>query len=442
MVYGGQYYCPPISGNNLLNYQKYMLGLLSLLIASALPTGSYASVIQTTPSVPLQQVLDSARSGDRIELASGVYRGNFTIKSQIHLKGLSGAVLDGVGKNDVIRILAPNVTIEGLEIYNWGDDLTEMNSGVYVESTGSGIQLIGNTLEGDGFGYLLENINQGNIRGNTITGNPKLRSADRGNGIQLSNVQNITVSNNVISNTRDGIYIISSQQNQLLNNHMRDLRYGIHYMYSNNNQVIGNEATNTRAGYALMSSKELLIENNYSYNSQDYGLLMNYITQSEIRDNYFDRIQVPTEQNIRGAEGKGVFIYNSQNNMIRNNQFSNADLGIHLTAGSEGNILTENAFINNKVQVKYVSSRNQEWSYSGRGNYWNNYLGWDLNDDGIGDAAYEPNDGMDKLLWTYPQAKVLSNSPAVLMLRWVQRSFPVLRPQGVKDSFPLMEIPQ
>ena len=47
--------------------------------------------------------------------------------------------------------------------------------------------------------------------------------------------------------------------------------------------------------------------------------------------------------------------------------------------------------------MKYVSNKKQEWSFEGKGNYWSNYLGWDMNSDGFGDVAFEPNDGIDKL---------------------------------------------
>jgi len=34
------------------------------------------------------------------------------------------------------------------------------------------------------------------------------------------------------------------------------------------------------------------------------------------------------------------------------------------------------------------------------------------------------------------------DSPAIIILRWVQRQFPILKPPGVKDSFPLMLEPK
>src|SRR5690606_6099759 len=113
-----------------------------------------------------------------------------------------------------------------------------------------------------------------------------------------------------------------------------------------------------------------------------------------------------------------------------------------LTAGPENNKVSGNAFMHNQTQVKYVATRQQEWSENGSGNYWSNYLGWDMNSDQIGDTAFDPNDHIDRLLWLYPQARLLMDSPAVLLLRWVQRLFPVLKAQGVQDSFPLMQAPE
>ena len=62
-----------------------------------------------------------------------------------------------------------------------------------------------------------------------------------------------------------------------------------------------------------------------------------------------------------------------------------------------------------------------------------------MNGDNIGDVIFEPNDGIDQLVWQYPEMKMIMDSPVVLILRWIQKEFPVLKPPGVKDSFPLMQ---
>ncbi|MEX0758854.1 MAG: nitrous oxide reductase family maturation protein NosD, partial [Tistlia sp.] len=74
----------------------------------------------------------------------------------------------------------------------------------------------------------------------------------------------------------------------------------------------------------------------------------------------------------------------------------------------------------------------------GRGNYWSDRAAVDLDGDGIADRSYRPNDIADELLWRYPQAKLLLNSPAVAALRFAQSRLPALFPGGVVDSAPLM----
>ncbi len=191
-----------------------------------------------------------------------------------------------------------------------------------------------------------------------------------------------------------------------------------------------------------MQSRKLIVTGNRSEQDQNYGMLLNYITYSTIRDNFVSDVRSGStgDSMISGGEGKALFIYNSLFNSIENNHFEKSALGIHLTAGSEDNRISGNAFVDNRQQVKYVASRTQEWSVDGRGNYWSDYLGWDRNDDGLGDVAYEPNDNVDRLLWLYPQVRLLMNSPSIEVLRWVQRAFPVIKSPGVQDSHPLMRL--
>ncbi|NND18874.1 MAG: nitrous oxide reductase family maturation protein NosD, partial [Silicimonas sp.] len=136
---------------------------------------------------------------------------------------------------------------------------------------------------------------------------------------------------------------------------------------------------------------------------------------------------------------KCVFLYNSHKNAFENNRFERCDIGIHFTAGSDRNRITGNAFIGNRTQVKYISTKWDEWSVDGRGNYWSDFAAYDLNGDGTADVPYRPNDSMDHILWTQPAAKLLLGSPAVQLVRWSQSAFPALLPGGVIDSHALMQ---
>jgi nitrous oxidase accessory protein len=139
---------------------------------------------------------------------------------------------------------------------------------------------------------------------------------------------------------------------------------------------------------------------------------------------------------------KCLFIFNSNKSVIEDNRFEGCAIGIHFTAGAEGNAVAGNAFVGNRTQVKYVGTRHLDWSAEGRGNYWSDNPAFDLDGDGVADAAYRPNDVVDRVMWTAPQARLLTTSPAVQVIRWAQSRFPATLPGGVVDSAPLMAPPE
>ncbi|MDM8347926.1 nitrous oxide reductase family maturation protein NosD [Pseudomonas sp. sp1636] len=406
-----------------------------LLILSSCATAQPQAITE----LPLEPA-----SNNQWLLPAGEYSGQFIIARPMHLRCAAGAVFDAQGQGNALEIAAAGVTLEGCSIRNTGRNLTEMDAGIFIRPDADGTLVRGNRIDSAGFGIFSDAASNVRILDNRIRGDDSVRSQDRGNGIHLFQATGALVSGNEVSHTRDGIYIDNSNRNVLENNTLHDLRYGVHYMYSQNNQLLNNRTYRTRTGYALMQSRMLTVVGNRSREDQGYGILMNNITYSTLENNLVTDIRAATTDaggEIRGNQGKALFIYNSLFNAIENNHFQNSTLGIHLTAGSEDNRISGNAFVGNQQQVKYVATRTQEWSVDGRGNYWSDYLGWDRDDDGLGDIAYEPNDNIDRLLWLYPQVRLLLNSPSIEVLRWVQRAFPVIKSPGVQDSHPLMKLP-
>ncbi|MCH8506200.1 MAG: nitrous oxide reductase family maturation protein NosD [Ectothiorhodospiraceae bacterium] len=422
-------------------YKQILTGLMLLLL---LVNAAAAAQRIGPEDGPLQAHLDAAAEGDVLLLAPGVYQGGVVIDRPLTLRGEPGAIIDAGGKGDVVRVEARNVRIQGLVLRNSGFNLTAMNAGVHGARGADGLHVEDNTLDEVAFGVWAWHLEDLRVLDNRISGSPAVRSQDRGDAIRLFNVRDGLVAGNTVRDARDGVYIDTSQHVEFRDNRFSDLRYGIHYMYSHHGRIIDNHTTRTRSGYALMMSNHLEVSGNRSIGDRNYGFLLNFVNHSTLSDNLVDGVTgwsgaSGIEHGVSlGSEGKAVFIYNAQSNQIRDNVFANSEIGIHLTAGSEGNRIHGNNFINNRTQGMYVANRSQDWSYKGRGNYWSDYLGWDLGGNGVGDQAYEPNDSVDRLLWTYPMARVLMNSPAVQLLRWVQREFPILRPSGVKDSAPLM----
>lgn len=409
---------------------------IKVIAFALLSMSGSALAVQPITDLPLQ--VDAEQ---RWHLPAGEYRGSFSVDQPMHIVCAPGAVFQALGQGNGVIVSAPDVSIEGCTFLDWGHDLTAMNSAVFLQPKARGAVIRGNRMQGQGFGIWVDSTRDVSLIDNRIQGDPQMRSQDRGNGIHLYAVRGARVIGNHVRDARDGIYIDTSNGNLLQGNTLEDLRYGVHYMFANDNQVLDNITRRTRTGYALMQSRKLTVTGNRSEQDQNYGILMNYITYSTLRDNFVTDVRDGStgDTMIAGAEGKALFIYNSLFNSIEHNHFERSAVGIHLTAGSEDNRIADNAFVGNQRQVKYVATRLQEWSLDGRGNYWSDYLGWDRNNDGLGDIAYEPNDNVDRLLWLYPQVRLLMNSPGIELLRWVQRAFPVMKSPGVMDSHPLMK---
>lgn len=413
-----------------------------LFLAAAAPVPNAGATVRISGDGPaLERAVSEAPAGEVLEVAPGTYRVHLRIDKPLTLIGEPGAVLDGGGSGDVVRIRSGKVVVRGFTIRNSGADLTVMNAGVFIERHTSDVTIKDNNLEHVLFGIYLDGPKDVRVIGNRIRGMVSLRSPDRGDGIHLWNDTGVTIRGNEIWDARDGIYIYVSNGNRIIGNTIHDLRYGVHYMYSQRNEISGNRTYATRAGYALMESSHLEVKGNTSDGDRDYGILMNYITYSTIEENTIRHVHGETGEGgllITGGEGKGLFVYNSEFNTFKANRIADCSIGIHVTAGSNHNLIFDNAFIHNRVQVKYVQNHVAEWSHDGRGNYWSDYLGWDLNGDGTGDKPYRPVGAVDVLLWKHPAARLLLNSPAVILLRYAQDQFPVLRPPSVQDSHPLM----
>jgi nitrous oxidase accessory protein len=404
------------------------LGAFAALLAAG---GVQAAEHTVTPgAAPLRAAIAAAAPGDRLIVKAGIYQGAVIVDRPLTITGEAGATIDGGGQGTVLRITAPDVTVTGFTIQHSGGDLSTSDAGIAVGREGKNAVLEGNQLADNLFGIYVSGAPQVRLSGNQITGRRAAHINDLADGIKLWNAPDALVENNRIQYGRDGIFIVTSRNDQLRANRMSELRFAVHYMYSDGGALIGNSSEHNHVGFALMNSAGLEVRHNSSNHDRDHGIALNYSNGGIVADNL-----------VRGGGDQCVFIYNANKNRLIGNRFEQCGIGIHFTAGAEGNVVSRNAFIGNATQVKYVGTTWLEWSERGQGNYWSDNIGIDLNGDGIADTAYRPNDLVDQVVWRHPLAKLLLSSPAVQTVRWAQAQFPALHPGGVIDSAPLMQPP-
>lgn len=399
---------------------------LALALLLALPAAAAERAVPPGEG-SLAAAIAGAMPGDVLRLTDGAYPGPVTIDRPLTIAGPRGAVVDGQRRGTVIAIAAPDVRLSGFSVTGSGMRNEDIDAGVKIRKGADRAVVEDLRLYGNMHGIDVHGGRDARVSRNEIEGSQAPHMTERGNGIYVWNSPGTVIEENAIRYGRDGIFSNATSNGIYRGNIFRDLRFAVHYMYTRATRVEGNISIGNHLGYAIMFSDRPVVKDNLSLGDREHGLMLNYSNNGDITGNL-----------VRGGTKKCLFIYNAHKNLIWNNRFQNCGIGLHFTAGSERNVLTGNAFLANREQVKYVGTRFMEWSHEGRGNFWSDHPAFDLNGDGIADGVYRPNDLMDHILWSQPAAALLVGSPAVQLIRWSQQSFPATLPGGVQDSFPLM----
>lgn len=436
--------------------------IFSLLIPVSVVQGATIQVHQEGDVESIGEALDKASPGDHIYVYPGIYLGQIVIDKPVSLIGIGTPILDGGGKGDVVSIKADGVTVKGFEIMGSGKELADSDAGIKCYSKGNIIE--DNRIVNNLFGVYLFKSPDNIIRRNLIKGRPakdkvaKMSPKDieevnkyagyhpsfageGGDGIHLFAATKNLIEGNIILDTRDGIYFNYAHENRLINNRIDGVRYAIHYMYTDDNYFEGNIATNNVAGAAPMFSKRIVFRKNVFAHNRGYrsfGILF-----SSCND-------CLAEENIIIDNTRGVLFDVSYNNVFRNNLVAANDIGIDLISSSGFNKLFENNFIDNLEQIAFRAGRIGEgniFHYEEKGNYWNDYKGFDLDKDGIGDTPHLTGDPFTYLMNKTPAVRLFLNSPAAKALDFAENMFPVINIPKAQDLYPLMkpvevEVPQ
>jgi nitrous oxidase accessory protein len=390
-------------------------------------TGREIVVGATLPIRSIAEAVRLAQPGDRIRVQAGTYReGTIVIDRRIELVGEGYPELDAEGAGQLLHVTADSVTIRGFRLSNAGVSYVRDHSAILFEGV-VGCVAEDNQLVDNFFGIYLARATGCRISGNRIQATNE-RETSSGNGIHMWNSSDVTVEDNVIRGQRDGIYLEHVSNAVMRGNVSEDnLRYGLHFMFSSDNRYTGNMFRGNGAGVAVMYSKGVIIEDNTfadNWGPTAYGLLAKEISDSRIQGNKFigNTVAFSSEGSMRV--------------LIEGNRFLRNGWAVRVMANSQENVFRANSFIDNSFDVTTNSRQNfNEFD----GNYWSRYAGYDLDGDGIGDVPFRPVRLFALLVERTPVALVLLRSVFVDLLDVAERVAPVLTPETLVDSRPLMQ---
>ena len=414
--------------------------LISILVVTLVFTASIAQSELSADRRPVTVIIEmikNAETGEVLHLPPGIYEGNLIIQKPIVLDGSAGVVFDGLGTGTVIEVLADQVTIRKCTIQNSGIDVTGEPSGIRVVAADAIIE--SNTIEETLFGIDLREAPNAIIRGNTIAC-MDLEPGRRGDGIRLWWSHGCLVENNTVRASRDMVFWYSEDL-RIVHNIVTGSRYGLHFMYSHGSLLEENELLGNSVGVYLMYSNGITLRGNLIRNNRGasgYGIGLKDCDDITIIGNALlaNRVGVYLDNSPSSVGSTGLF----ESNMIAFNE-----IGMLATPNTHDNVFTQNAFIENEEPAathgrgRLVSNA---FARDGVGNYWSDYAGFDLNDDGIGDVAYEPQSLFGAMLANEPNLRLFVHSPAQQAIEFTSRALPELRPQSTLiDPSPLAAPP-
>jgi nitrous oxidase accessory protein len=401
---------------------------LALAVGCAAAKAEVLSVGQNQfPS--LQSAIAAAKPGDTIRVLAGTYDGQIVLDKPLTLEGLGKPVLRGTGQGSVVIVTADHCTIRGFVIERSGNDLTAEDSGLLLKSNENTIE--DNELRDVLYGIYLYHSQRNTIRGNTVRGRCQLEVGERGAALHLWNSPGNTIEDNTISDARDGMYIQSSPGNAVRRNHVFAVRYGLHYMSSDDNRFEDNIFSNNVAGAAIMYSRRIELRRNaFTHNRgfSSFGILFQDCEEAVAEDNFI----------VDNATG--VFMEALRRSTFRRNVIAQNDLALLMFGNSDRNRFSENNFIANLSPLHLVGKRSTtQWQDGGRGNYWSDYDGYDLDGDGVGDVPHKVQNVFEYLEGNYPRLRLYLSSAAAQSLATAEKTFPVLKGSSEVDNAPLVK---
>jgi nitrous oxidase accessory protein len=384
--------------------------------ARSLPAPAPCRPVAAGENLPLR--LAEAPPGTRLCLAPGAWHGPLRVPAGVTLSGPREAVLSG--GDTVVTLAGADSALEGVTIEGSGRRFDRMDAALFV--TGDRARVEGVRIRGALFGIRAERVGGLVIRANEITGDPSRPFGLRGDGIRLWEVTGSRVTDNHLADGRDLVAWYASG-NRFERNRVERGRYGLHFMYSHDNLTQGNVFADDVVGVFVMYSRRVtLVGNRFlrAGGAAGIGLGVKEAGDLLVRGNSFV------------ANTTGVFVDTNagdpaERNRFEANEFRFHDHALLFHGAVEHNEFRGNRFRDNRVSVA-VEGRGDARAALWRGNEWDEYVGYDLDGDGVGDLPHQATSLSSDWIASIPALAFFRGSVALGAVEWLGRALPLFRP--------------
>lgn len=402
-------------------------GMVDAARAPALPRPS--GCVVATPESSVQALLDDARV-EAICLGPGRYRGPWVVNRRLTLWGSQDAVVEAPG-GTIIDVRAAHAAVLGLTLDGTGGRFDKLDGAVRV--TADDVRVEGVTIVNAMFGILVEGARRAAVLGNHIQGSRDPATGLRGDTIRIWSTHESRVEDNVVFDGRDMVVWYSSK-NSIVGNRIDGGRYGIHFMYSHDNHVRANQLLRGVVGVFVMYSRGVQLIDNMiadAAGAAGMGIGLKDSGNIEVKKNrlihntlavYVDSSPLQLGDTVTLAD-----------NVLRLNE---AGLVFHSSARSL--TVENNDFADNQVHVR-VDGGGDANEATWTNNYFDDYAGYDLNHDGIGDVGYQLRSLSSEITSQRAELALLRGTLAMAIVDAAGHLDPLYQPKALfTDTTPRM----
>jgi nitrous oxidase accessory protein len=378
----------------------------------------------------LQIFIDLTPVGGTLRPPPGTYSGPIVISKPITLDGQGEVVIDAGGKGTVLSIKADRVTVRNMRLTNSGPSHDQVDAGIMLSGNDSVIE--SNIIDDTLFGIHLQQANNNIVRGNRISSRP-FNPSLRGEGIRLWYSRENLIESNAMDTVRDMV-LANSPENRILGNSISNSRIGMELIFSPDNLIEGNHISDGTTGLVVLYSDGVKVRNNriiHMRNSSSSALAVKSSSKVVVEGNDIVHCAMGIIANSPTHPENIIF--------MNDNRFAFNDVAMYFYGESGGHIVHGNRFDNNIIQIA-VSAPGSALGNDWRGNVWQNYQGFDLDGDGIGDRPHEIYLYSDRIWMDRPMTKFFRSSPAMEMIDFIERLAPFDKPYLIlQDPAPKMQ---
>ncbi|MDH5788654.1 MAG: right-handed parallel beta-helix repeat-containing protein, partial [Candidatus Bathyarchaeota archaeon] len=319
----------------------------------------------------IQEAVDAATpTNNSILVRPGTYNEHVTINKSLTLIGVDSGntIINGSGTGTVVSVTADRVEVSRFTVQNGG---SSTDSGIALNNSYSSTINENIIISNNGYGINILSSNNTNIFDNALSSNYY--------GIYLNHSTNAILRNNVMTCNKYNFGIFGESLSDFTHDiDTTNTVDGKPIYYWINQQ---NETVPSNAGYIAIVNSANIAVRGLKLTKNGQGVLLAFTADSLI-----ERVNTTNNE-------YGIYMFQSYRDRIVGSEVSNNTVGIYQRYCYE-DIICRNNFINNTNQVALNQSSNTWNDRASKGNYWSDYDGDDLNEDGVGDTLL-PHQNVD-----------------------------------------------